>query len=227
MCFICALDETDWNDYQLKTVSVRAVYWQSCHGSTFPLFFFNNFCPASSEEQQYSPIRLLIFFYTVFPIEGNARCLQQQMHFVWWSDSLKPSLTFISSVVFRARRWFPFSPCSLNMPWPGFPHVMRMIHHYGLHWSFIYYLLLYFLALCLPISLSPSQQSPISTAWPHCMVFLWALFLISIIITFGSESCMLHLAMSRMLNSMYSLFISFFFKFFLEETHHGDLINLL
>lgn len=176
MYFICVLDERDWNHYQLKTVSLRAVYWQSCSGSTCPLFFFNNFCPASSEDCS-STVLFAHWHFSLaaFPIEGNAWYLQEQMHFVWWNDSLKSLLLFISSVVFRARCWFPFSPCSLNMPWPGFPHVMRMIHHYGLHWSFISficYLLLHFLALCLPLSLPPSKQSPISIAWPHCMVFL-------------------------------------------------------
>lgn len=96
----------------------------------------------------------------VFPVEGSVWYLPQQMRFVWWSDPLKSLHIFASPVALRARCWFPFSSCSLNMPWPGFPHVVRMIHHYGLHRSFVY-LLLHFLALCLPLSLTfPLKTKP-------------------------------------------------------------------
>lgn len=91
------------------------------------------------------------FPLAVFPVEGSVWYLPQQMRFVWTLH------IFASPVALRARCWFPFSPCSLNMPWPGFPHVVRMIHHYGLHRSFIYLLLIFLPSVFPSHSLSPSK----------------------------------------------------------------------
>lgn len=147
---------------------------------------------------------------------------------ILFDGSLKSMSIFASPVAFRACCWFPFSPCSLNMPWPGFPHVVRMIHRYGLHWSFFCYLLLHFFALCLPLSLPfPSKTKP----HQYCLTSLHGVcepFFFFFNISFCSKSCMLHLAMSRMPNSMYScLFPPFFSSFLLKEIYPGDMINLL
>lgn len=92
---------------------------------------------------------------------------------------LKVIAIFRSSVVCRARCWFPFSPCSLNMPWPGFPHVVRMVHHYGLHWSFIVPFFYTFLPSVFPSHSFLQNKAPLVlpdfTAWCSCEPFLFLL----------------------------------------------------
>lgn len=136
---------------------------------------------------------------------------------ILFDGSLKSMSIFASPVAFRARCWFPFSPCSLNMPWPGFPHVVRMIHRYGLHWSFICYLTLP-CPLSSPLTPSPFQNKapsvlPDLTAW--C---LWAFFFYTYIYIFLFQ--VMHVASSHEQDAQQHVFLSFppplFFFFFVE-----------
>lgn len=177
--FVFSVKQTRMITSSIKIISVRNVYWQSCSGSVFPLFF-SNFCPASLEDWHFFSSIAHRRKFLISPTP-DAFCFMERF--------LKIIAIFRSSVDFRARCLFPFSPCSLNMPWPGFPHVVRMVHQSLWFALIIRYLLLHFLAYCLPLSFLPSKQSLISIAWFHCMVFLWALFYLLLFLVLSHVCC--------------------------------------
>lgn len=159
-CFICVLNEANWKDYQFKTGSVRAICWQPCSGSAFPLFF-----------SLQSPVHSLTFSLSgisrrrkcLISATADAFCLNIAYFCITCSSQGSLLISFLSLQFEHALTWVP--TCSENDPSLWFAPIIHLSS-------------LNFLALCLPLSLTfPLKIKP----HQYCLTSLhglWAFFLL-------------------------------------------------